>query len=365
MSTTERRELFSGRELDEVLEQRRAALRQEIEGSDPDTTDLGATVRKYSIQEIRLADKEVGTTHARKEVDAARFPNTLANWKGESCVVWGLEVTYHVLFKGSAFLLECKSQVRSGGPIFAKLSADELQFALECLDSDGIAATAQRFEDHLWAVKEILRHINGKVREFNRSLPTEVESFRSDRRRVQRELSMLGYAPRSPVSEGNGTNTRQDCQPVQSGRAGREGQETNYQIALSFASEDRECAREIADQLRRQGIGVFHYEDQQAALWGTDLAEQLGVVFGGGSDFVMMLISQHYVRKIWTTHERRHAQAHALSTKSEYILPVRLDDTPVPGMPSTVAYQDLREISVQRLVELTGQKLQARRSRES
>jgi hypothetical protein len=45
------------------------------------------------------------------------------------------------------------------------------------------------------------------------------------------------------------------------------------------------------------------------------------------------------------------------STKSTSILPIRLDDTELPGVPATVAYLDLRTISVKQLVELLLQKL--------
>jgi hypothetical protein len=52
----------------------------------------------------------------------------------------------------------------------------------------------------------------------------------------------------------------------------------------------------------------------------------------------LILVSASYASRVWTTHERRSAQARALEQKSEYILPVRFDDTEIPGLPSTVAY---------------------------
>lgn len=358
----EPKELLASRELAEVLEERRAALRAEMERTDEDGSDVTVIVHKYVLKEIQLLDQEISTSHVAKNVDAAKFPNTFANLTGESCVVRGIEVTYHVPFRGPAFLLECKSQVRSTLPIVARLSDDELQFSVECVDSQGIRGTARRFEDDLRVLREIVHHINSKVREFNRWLPADAESFRSGRNRVQSELNALGYRLRSRVGDKKDTHSTQKGNSAQS--RDREGarEETEYQIAVSFASEEGESARQVAQQLRRRDVRVFDYEDQQAALWGKDLAEELGVVFGGGSDFVLMLISEHYVRKIWTMHERRHAQAHALAKKSDYILPVRLDDTPLPGMPSTVAYQDLRRITVEQPVELILRKLDARRT---
>ena len=51
-----------------------------------------------------------------------------------------------------------------------------------------------------------------------------------------------------------------------------------------------------------------------------------------------MFISRHYATKLWTNHEREAAQARAFLEHEEYILPVRLDDTQLPGMPPTIGY---------------------------
>lgn len=41
----------------------------------------------------------------------------------------------------------------------------------------------------------------------------------------------------------------------------------NYEVALSFAGEDRAYVREVKDELKRLRITVFFDEDEQAALW--------------------------------------------------------------------------------------------------
>ena len=73
-----------------------------------------------------------------------------------------------------------------------------------------------------------------------------------------------------------------------------------------------------------------------------------------------MFISKAYVEKAWTTHERQHAQERALFAQEEYILPARFDDTAVPGMTNTVAFQDLRHTTPQQLVDLIITKLHRR-----
>ena len=49
-----------------------------------------------------------------------------------------------------------------------------------------------------------------------------------------------------------------------------------------------------------------------------------------------MFISQAYVEKAWTRHERRLALSRMIREPGEYILPVRFDDTSVPGLPTDV-----------------------------
>ena len=48
--------------------------------------------------------------------------------------------------------------------------------------------------------------------------------------------------------------------------------------------------------------------------------------------YCLMLVSAAYAAKVWTTHERKSAQARAFSQSAEYILPVRFDETEIPGL---------------------------------
>lgn len=64
-----------------------------------------------------------------------------------------------------------------------------------------------------------------------------------------------------------------------------------------------------------------------------------------------MLISKYYVQKSWTKHERKSAQERALKENRAYILPVRIDSTPLPGLHETVLCFDLQRKSIDQLVE--------------
>ena len=143
-----------------------------------------------------------------------------------------------------------------------------------------------------------------------------------------------------------------------SGEGAREDFE--FEVALSFAGEDRAYVREVRDMLLERGRAVFYDEDRIAEMWGADLPEYLDRVYRERSRFVVAFISQHYVSKAWPRHEKRSALARALEEKGPYFLPVRLDDTVVPGMPDTVGHIDTRRTGLERLVEVIVAKLDGR-----
>ena len=132
---------------------------------------------------------------------------------------------------------------------------------------------------------------------------------------------------------------------------------TRYDVALSFAGENRAYVEEVATGLRTAAVSVFYDAFEKADLWGKNLIDHLADVYQNRSRYVVMFISQHYVEKAWTKHERQHAQERALIAKEEYILPARFDDTPVPGMTATVSYVDLRTTTATELVNLILAKL--------
>ena len=137
-------------------------------------------------------------------------------------------------------------------------------------------------------------------------------------------------------------------------------QNYEYDVALSFAGEDREHAKKLAKLLRSGGYKVFHDEYEPAQLWGKDLYTHLSSVYKDKARYCVMFVSEHYTQKLWTNHELQSAQARAFQEREEYILPVRLDNAEIPGILPTVGYLDLRSLSIvdvyQALVEKLGGK---------
>ncbi|MCA1392044.1 TIR domain-containing protein [Bradyrhizobium sp. IC3123] len=131
----------------------------------------------------------------------------------------------------------------------------------------------------------------------------------------------------------------------------------HYDIALSFAGEDRAYVDRVANLLKDRGVKVFYDLFEQADLWGKDLYVHLSEVYHKRARFTVMFISEAYAKKLWTNHERKSAQARAFQDAQEYILPVRFDETEIPGVLSTVGYISLKERSPEDLVSLITKKL--------
>lgn len=106
---------------------------------------------------------------------------------------------------------------------------------------------------------------------------------------------------------------------------------TLYDVALSFAGEDRSYVEETAKILKRRGVRTFYDRYEVATLWGRDLYVHLDSVYRKQSRYTVMFISNHYANKLWANHERRSAQARAFQENREYILPARFDDTDIPA----------------------------------
>ncbi len=130
-----------------------------------------------------------------------------------------------------------------------------------------------------------------------------------------------------------------------------------YDLALSFAGEERAIAKTIADELTKQHYRVFYDEYEQANLWGKDLYTHLNDVYKKRAKYCLMIISKNYSEKVWTTHERKAAQAKAFMNNQEYILPLRVDNTEIEGLNETVGYIELEKVGIEKAIDLLKQKL--------
>src|SRR5579859_3032039 len=117
-----------------------------------------------------------------------------------------------------------------------------------------------------------------------------------------------------------------------------------WDVALSFAGAQREFAEQVAAALAARDVRCFYDFDPatEVELWGKHLAEHLPSVYGSQAGVVVVFVSAEYARREWTRLEHRAALSRAMRENREYVLPVRFDDTQLPGLLPDVAVIDLR-----------------------
>lgn len=119
-----------------------------------------------------------------------------------------------------------------------------------------------------------------------------------------------------------------------------------YDLALSFAGEDRDIAEKIAVEVRNKGFNVFYDFFEQEELWGEDLTIALPKRYRNAR-FCVVLASDIYLKKMWTKFERQVIVEHFLKLgASGYVLPVFLGNAEqeLPGISKLIGYRTLPDL---------------------
>lgn len=78
---------------------------------------------------------------------------------------------------------------------------------------------------------------------------------------------------------------------------------TSYDIALSFAGEDRPVAEKLADALNRREVAVFYDKDEQHRILAAKVEDYLAPIYASEASYVVPLLSPAYPTRIWTKFE--------------------------------------------------------------
>ena len=128
-----------------------------------------------------------------------------------------------------------------------------------------------------------------------------------------------------------------------------------YDVAVSFAGEQRQFVEKFATSLEKEGATVFY--DRFVDLWGKDLTVELERVYRSGARYVVIFVSKEYVKKAWPNEERQHALAGRIERMDDSVLPARFDPIKLPGLPPSVGYIDIGDRTPQELARLVLNKL--------
>lgn len=133
--------------------------------------------------------------------------------------------------------------------------------------------------------------------------------------------------------------------------------QVEFDIALSFAGEDRNYVYQVAHILKSKGISVFYDKFEEANLWGKNLYDYLSDIYRNKALYTIIFVSDNYNKKLWTNHERQAMQSRAFQENQEYILPARFDETEIPGLLPTIGYIPLNDKSASDFCEVIFKKL--------
>lgn len=130
-----------------------------------------------------------------------------------------------------------------------------------------------------------------------------------------------------------------------------------YHVALSFAGKQRETALKINQMLKEYpGIRVFYDMGFEVPMWGKSIPGYLQDIYENQAYSIAMFISKEYGEKPFPKLEKDFSLQNYLENGG-IILPIRFDNTEIPGLPKTVAYvkfttcEEVAEKIVQKLEE--------------
>jgi hypothetical protein len=76
-----------------------------------------------------------------------------------------------------------------------------------------------------------------------------------------------------------------------------------WDVAVSFAGENRAVVEEFREILNAAGYTVFYDFDEQHKLWGENLRRKLSDVYAHEAQFMVVFLSKQYPEKDWTSFE--------------------------------------------------------------
>lgn len=108
---------------------------------------------------------------------------------------------------------------------------------------------------------------------------------------------------------------------------------------ICHAGEDKPFARRLSRDLRASGIEVWL--DEWKIKVGDSITAKVDRALADCT-FVVVILSQHLFSKPWPMRELRSALMRQASTSDAYVLPARIDDSPMPSLIEDIAYANFR-----------------------
>lgn len=103
-----------------------------------------------------------------------------------------------------------------------------------------------------------------------------------------------------------------------------------YDLAVSFAGEQRDYVRRTVDVCKQLGLRVFYDKDKNNEWWGGNFIREQRIVYSSQTRYFVPFISAEYLAKPIPMDEFSAAMMTAVKQGDGYILPVLMDDAEIP-----------------------------------
>jgi len=269
---------------------------------------------EYLVKPLALHEDKVTIEQEEAQVDVSRDPMRAFLHPGRPFYIPGLRLRYCVPYTGDKALWNLQPTTFNYNPPVGEITDTDVVLEFLVPRDKDVAETKPQFDAALRRLQEWIGFSRNGVDQYNAELMPALKVTLARRReavvRAQAGVERLGI-PIRPRSAPGATRPPVGPAPQPTGRK-QARTKFDYDVALSFAGEDRAYVEQVAEVLKTAGVRVFYDRYEQADLWGKNLADHLGEVYGKRSRFVVLFISKHYPLKSWPTHERQSAQATAI-----------------------------------------------------
>ena len=131
-----------------------------------------------------------------------------------------------------------------------------------------------------------------------------------------------------------------------------------YDVFVSYAHDDLPKIKPVISALSEAGIAVLDPFSNQKEMWGSNLYTWFSEVFPASAKIAMIFFSRNYSKSSWCKRELEYVLSSARDNPYLVkVLPIRLDNSPVPQEASDVVFIDLAQSSPKEIAELTKQQL--------
>ncbi len=124
-----------------------------------------------------------------------------------------------------------------------------------------------------------------------------------------------------------------------------------HDLAISFASQQRPLARELANRLTAGGYAIFFDEYATTQIGGRELGCYFGEMFESDARFGLILASQDYRKRMWTNYEREFMISRRVRD-NDYLLVLRCDKARIQGLSESLGYWSAKDHTPSGLTEM-------------